>query len=410
MALVNVDLAENNSYTIDENNADTGVNNDVNVTALSGSPELIVDGVDATLNSVANVTAASSPTFTATNGGNLTINEGLLDVSLLNNTTFNVDGASGIALNTSSLSLLDLGGLDPINVQFSGDGAGTFSYDAPSLGVGSFAEINVSGATAGDTIELAGESLQLGDYDAEAGTLNLNNGNAGLLQTRVDFNIEMTQEEYDAWRAGRTDAEINADLESGTTALCFAAGTMIASPDGEVAVETLSIGDSILTASGKTVAVKWIGRQTLRPVAAGEKFQAVRVREGALGDSKPNRDLVLTAGHGLILDDLVIDAGVLVNHSTIEAVAPAELPAVVTYYHVETEGHEVILANGTEAETYVDYIDRQAFDNYAEYVALYGNETRIVEMPHHRISSRRLLPLSVRQRLGIEDPLAALTA
>src|SRR5690554_2121145 len=119
MALVNVDLAENNSFTINESNADTGVNNDVNVTALSGSPELIVDGVDATLNSVANVTAASSPTFTATNGGNLTINQGLLDVSLLNNTTFNVDGASGIALNASSVSALD--GLNALNVEFTGE-------------------------------------------------------------------------------------------------------------------------------------------------------------------------------------------------------------------------------------------------------------------------------------------------
>ena len=54
-------------------------------------------------------------------------------------------------------------------------------------------------------------------------------------------------------------------LEDGFTfpgePVCFAAGTMIATPEGETAVEELSISDSILTASGKTVAVKWIGRQ-----------------------------------------------------------------------------------------------------------------------------------------------------
>ncbi len=99
----------------------------------------------------------------------------------------------------------------------------------------------------------------------------------------------------------------------------------------------------------------------------------------------------------------MINAGALVNHDTIDYVPGAELPDSVTYYHIETDSHEVILANGTEAETYIDYVDRQAFDNYAEYVALYGIETRVVEMPRHRISSRRLLPLALRERLGIQD-------
>ncbi len=93
----------------------------------------------------------------------------------------------------------------------------------------------------------------------------------------------------------------------------------------------------------------------------------------------------------------------LVNGDTIDYVPQDELQGAMTYFHVETDNHEVILANGTEAETYIDYVDRQAFDNYAEYVALYGIETRVVEMPRHRISSRRLLPMAVRERLGIQD-------
>ncbi len=38
---------------------------------------------------------------------------------------------------------------------------------------------------------------------------------------------------------------------------------MIATPDGETAVEALSIGDLVMTASGEQVPVKWIGRQTI---------------------------------------------------------------------------------------------------------------------------------------------------
>ena len=54
-----------------------------------------------------------------------------------------------------------------------------------------------------------------------------------------------------------------------TFAFCFLAGTMIATPEGERAVETLSIGDPILTANGRSVPVRWMGRQTSFPMFAG---------------------------------------------------------------------------------------------------------------------------------------------
>ncbi|MEY8842593.1 hypothetical protein AB9K41_26480, partial [Cribrihabitans sp. XS_ASV171] len=70
------------------------------------------------------------------------------------------------------------------------------------------------------------------------------------------------------------------------------------------------------------------------------------------------------------------------------------------YYHVETEDHDVILANGAPAETYVDYIQRRAFDNYAEYLELYDEERTIPEMPLPRISAARLVPGGIRARLA----------
>ena len=82
----------------------------------------------------------------------------------------------------------------------------------------------------------------------------------------------------------------------------------------------------------------------------------------------------------------------------------AELPERVTYYHVEAEDHDVILANGAPAETFIDYLGRKAFDNYDEYVALYGAERIIPEMARPRISSRRLVPEAIKARLGIVEP------
>jgi hypothetical protein len=182
--------------------------------------------------------------------------------------------------------------------------------------------------------------------------------------------------------------------------VCFAAGTLISTPGGSTSVETLAIGDLILTADGRTVPVKWIGRQTVQKFFAGERARPVRVAAGALGDSLPHTDLVLTADHALILDGLAINAGALVNGTTITLEPLSAVADRVTYYHVETEKHDVILANGAPAETYVDYVGRQAFDNHAEYVALYGEARTIAEMPLPRVSIARLVPPALEARLA----------
>ncbi|NKX44677.1 Hint domain-containing protein [Roseibacterium sp. KMU-115] len=190
------------------------------------------------------------------------------------------------------------------------------------------------------------------------------------------------------------------DIDDGSvnpSTVCFAAGTLIATPQAERPVETLQIGDRILTADGRTVPVKWIGRQTVVGLFAGDRARPVRVAAGALGDGLPRTDLVLTADHALILDGLAINAGALVNGTTI-AFDPA--PERATYYHIETEDHDVILANGAAAETFVDYVGRQAFDNYAEYVEFYGDERIITEMPLPRISTARLVPPALRKRVA----------
>jgi len=175
---------------------------------------------------------------------------------------------------------------------------------------------------------------------------------------------------------------------------------MIATPEGEAAVEDLEIGDLVTTADGRAVPVKWIGRQTVSKLfTPAERFEPVRVAAGALGDGLPHTDLVLTADHALILDGLAINAGALVNGTTITLDPKESLPERVTYYHIETEGHEVILANGAAAETYVDYIQRAAFDNHAEYLDLYGEDRTIREMDLPRVAAARLVPPTIKARL-----------
>jgi len=201
-------------------------------------------------------------------------------------------------------------------------------------------------------------------------------------------------------------------LDTSTFTVCFLEGTRIATPEGERVVESLAIGDLVLTADGRAVPVKWIGRQRIRnhPIFASPKLEPVRISAGALGDGLPHRDLYVTAAHGMILEGLVVNAGALVNGTTIRFVPLSEMPETFTWYHIETEGHEEILAHGAPTETFVDYVGRSRFDNHQEYLDLYGAERIIPEMRRPRVSEQRMLPAHLRARLGLPDHGAAVTA
>ncbi|WP_299623112.1 Hint domain-containing protein [uncultured Tateyamaria sp.] len=210
------------------------------------------------------------------------------------------------------------------------------------------------------------------------------------------------------WVAEEDDVDPSNPNISGTTyatqdatIFCFAAGTRIATPAGEVTVEALAIDDMIRTADGRGVAVKWVGVQTLRSASPGLGSEVVRIAAGALGPDMPNRDLVVTSDHGMIIDDMVINASALVNGSTIDWVSTAQVQGGFKVYHIETEGHEVILANGAPSETFIDCAGRAAFENYGEYIELYGYERLIPEMPRIRIAAQRMVPADIRERLGI---------
>ena len=211
--------------------------------------------------------------------------------------------------------------------------------------------------------------------------------NPGVYRTRVSGD----------WGEGASDAD-NLNL----IIICFMPGTMIATPAGETAVEALAIGDMIKTADGREVAVKWVGRKTMKAsVFLDQTMLPVCISAGALGKGLPHQDLYLSANHAMVMDGMLVNAGAMVNGDTIRFVKLSDMPATFTYYHVETEAHDEILANGAPAETFVDYVTRKGFDNYDEYVALYGSDRIIPEMKRLRVSSRRQLPQALRERLGV---------
>jgi hypothetical protein len=154
---------------------------------------------------------------------------------------------------------------------------------------------------------------------------------------------------------------------------CFLRGTQIRTPRGEMPVETLSIGDEILTHNGRTVPVKWIGRRSFpKQIAArNSKVVPVAIRAGALADNVPVRDLRVSPEHAIFFDGVLVPAVNLVNGRTIVRELTTD---VVEYFHIEIEGQAIVYADGAPAETYVNHDNRKMFVNWPEYVSLYGED------------------------------------
>jgi glycosyltransferase involved in cell wall biosynthesis len=159
------------------------------------------------------------------------------------------------------------------------------------------------------------------------------------------------------------------------TPACFCAGTLVLTDRGEVPVEELRIGDRLMTSAGAARVLKWIGRRSYagRLAAGNPKVQPVCVKQSALADGVPRRDLWLSQEHALYVEGQLVPAGLLVNGRSI---CVAEAFEEIHYFHLELETHDVILAEGTPAESFIDDDSRGIFHNAAEFHRLYPTATR----------------------------------
>ena len=157
---------------------------------------------------------------------------------------------------------------------------------------------------------------------------------------------------------------------------CYAAGTRIATERGEVMVQHLKVGENVCLAGGGTARIVWLGhrRVNCRLHPRPTDVMPVRIAAHAFGLGRPHRDLRVSPDHAVFVDGVLIPVRYLLDESTVRQ----EDVTTITYWHVELPKHDVLLAEGLPAESYLDTGNRSAFANGGATVELHPDFARSV--------------------------------
>ena len=268
----------------------------------------------------------------------------------------------GGALDIAAGSTLRLGGAvaGPGQIGFSSAGPTKLQLDAaaaPANG-GAFAP-TLANFGDNDTLDLAALSF------AQGATATLNGSTLTVASGGVTETFTLSHPAATAYYA-YNDGAAGTVVTDSSTPPCYVRGARILTERGEIAVEDLRVGDLAVTASGEVRPVRWLGHRQVdvarhRDPAA---VRPVRVVAGAFDEGLPHRDLWLSPGHNVACEGALMPISALVNGLSVAQVEVSE----VEYWHVELDAHDVILAEGLPAESYLDTGNRAAFSNGGAFV------------------------------------------
>jgi hypothetical protein len=200
----------------------------------------------------------------------------------------------------------------------------------------------ISGFANGDSIILQGVSADSVDYTQTApgiGTLTLDSAGASVASIALLGNYTGGQFALSTDQGGTT-----------VTLPCFAAGTRILTRRGEVQVEHLHLDDDAATLIGRAFRpIRWLGHRTLDTAGHPRACAVlpVRIEPSAFAAGVPRRPLLLSPDHAIFVDGVLIPIKYLVNGETISQLDMRH----ITYWHIELDGHDVVLADGLPTES-----------------------------------------------------------
>ena len=374
------------------------------------------------------ISAASAQTFVSTPGstGNFTIGAGLAEVStyyiggkssisglanLATGSTINVVGGTATLTGTGGSALVGALNGSTVNIEY----GGTLNTGAALASVLEDSTINFG--TGGGTVIINGggtlinllssgslNATTFNNYDPTKDTIELQNtvtpisgyvitdtgGNSRTVTLMGTDGNPIAEYAVTIANGANVPAGTYNALDSNSTATnpllisynngntyigaCFLSGSMISTPEGDVAVEDIKLGDEVIAVdwkSGQNIVrpVVWTGKTHVNVrhgVSDDMSGYPVRILKDAIADGVPYKDMLITAEHSLFFDGKFVPARMLVNGRSIfydKSITSYD------YYHVETEQHSVIMADGMLTESYLDTGNRHTFRQEGSVVA-----------------------------------------
>ena len=153
----------------------------------------------------------------------------------------------------------------------------------------------------------------------------------------------------------------NVDPAPTAVYICFCGGTDVLTPSGYRKVETLKVGDLVVTDTGAAVPILWCGhsRASAADVRADPSRRPVRIMADAIAPGVLFVDLSVSAQHRVVIEGVwaelyfaeptvMVPARYLVG-----TLAQTDMPSEdVVYHHNLLEEHEVLITNGLMTESF----------------------------------------------------------
>lgn len=142
---------------------------------------------------------------------------------------------------------------------------------------------------------------------------------------------------------------------------CFTEHSLIKTNRGEVPASQLQLGDRVLTRDNGFQEICWIGTRGLnaQDLKRSKALRPVLIRKGALGNGQPERDLLVSPQHRMLVCSKVAAIWFGEQEVFVPAVALTVLDGVdqigtsqVTYVHFMMDRHQVVMGDGAWSESF----------------------------------------------------------
>ncbi|ARW11901.1 MULTISPECIES: Hint domain-containing protein [Acetobacter] len=326
---------------------------------VTGSGTVTFDGGASSTDSFGSVNIASGATIKLENGADLQTNTGK-----------EVSGGTVIISGGSTLEC----GISGTTIQFGpADASGSTKNQLTILDNGSSVS-KIENLSPGDIINFPNASWNNGIQFKDTGEKD--SGGNTIYEILDGYGDTSPLISYVTLATGITTSDFQWD-NSTSSIVCFLPGSMIRTSQRDVAIEDMQIGDHVTVFDWQrneevSRPVVWVGKghATVRPeLPDDEAGYPVRILKDAIADGVPYKDMLITAEHCLFFKNRFVPVRMLVNGMSIyydKSILSYD------YYHLETEQHSVITADGMLTESYLDTGNRSSFRQEGKIATLRG--------------------------------------